>query len=112
MKQLIVAQYIHFFRSLDNVLRELGRRGHEVIFLHGTQLDPVKIAKKRDVQHQNERWKQKRSRFGRGLQVVESEVPGVTSGYRPPLDSPCGGIVGSVSKALGWLGACGGAPAQ
>ena len=71
MKLLIVAQHTNFFRNLDNVLRELGRRGHEVVFLHGSKLDPAKMARKN------------RANFGRGLQLAESEVPGVTTGYRP-----------------------------
>ena len=73
MKVLIVAQHINFFRNLDNVLRELGRRGHSVVFLHGTRLDSEKIARK----------SKERTFLGRGLQVAESEIPGVTTGYRP-----------------------------
>ncbi len=73
MKVLMVVQHINFFRNLDNVLRELGRRGHEVVFLHGTRLDAANI----------ERKKQKAVFLGRGLQVAQSEIQGVTTGYRP-----------------------------
>jgi hypothetical protein len=77
MKVLMVAQHVNFFRNLDSVLRELCRRGHEVVFLHGTQFDDARVVEKiaQDVS--------KKRMLGRGLQTVQSEITGVTSGYRP-----------------------------
>jgi hypothetical protein len=75
MKVLMVGQHVNFFRNLDSVMRELCRRGHEVVFLHGTRLDDARVSKK--LAQDN-----KKRMLGRGLQVVQSEIEGVTSGYR------------------------------
>jgi hypothetical protein len=76
MKVLMVGQHVNFFRNLDSVMRELCRRGHEVVFLHGTRLDDARVAKKLAQDS-------KKRMLGRGLQVAQSEIAGVTSGYRP-----------------------------
>jgi len=39
MKILIVGQHAGVFRDLDSVIRELCRRGHQVVLLHGEPLD-------------------------------------------------------------------------
>ena len=40
MKVLMIGQHAGVFRDLDSVMRELCRRGHQVVFLHGyDQLD-------------------------------------------------------------------------
>src|SRR6185369_2056378 len=39
MKTLIVGQHAGVFRDLDSVIRELCRRGHQVVLLHGEPLD-------------------------------------------------------------------------
>ena len=77
MKVLMVAQHVNFFRNLDSILRELCRRGHQVVFLHGTQLDDARVVEKiaQDTS--------KKRMLGRGLQMAQSEIAGVTSGYRP-----------------------------
>src|SRR6185436_7659433 len=77
MKVLMVVQHVNFFRNLDTVLRDLCARGHEVTFLHGTRLEDPQV-------DQQLKRKRKRAVFmARGLKVVESEIAGVTSGYRP-----------------------------
>jgi hypothetical protein len=76
MKVLMIGQHVNFFRNLDTVMRELCRRGHEVVFLHGTRLDDARVSKKLTQDN-------KRRMLGRGLQVAQSEIDGVTSGYRP-----------------------------
>jgi hypothetical protein len=76
MKVLMIGQHINFFRNLDSVMRELCWRGHEVVFLHGTRLDDARIREKLTQDS-------KKRMLGRGLQVAQSEIPGVTSGYRP-----------------------------
>ena len=76
MKVLMIGQHVNFFRNLDSVMRELCRRGHEVVFLHGTRLDDARVAKKLTQDS-------KKRMLGRGLQVAQSEIAGVTSGYRP-----------------------------
>ena len=76
MKVLMVGQHVNFFRNLDSVMRELCRRGHEVVFLHGTRLDDARVSKKLTQDS-------KKRMLGRGLQVAQSEIAGVTSGYRP-----------------------------
>jgi hypothetical protein len=72
MKVLIVVQHANFFRNLDDVLRELCRRGHKVVFLHGSRLDDGRASKRKAIKS-----------FGRGLEVAQSEIPSVTVGYRP-----------------------------
>jgi hypothetical protein len=81
MKVLMIAQHVNFFRNLDTVMRELGRRGHEVVFLHGTKLDDA------EVQARIAR-SGKKTFLGRGLRVAQSEIAGVTSGYRPEPPEP------------------------
>jgi hypothetical protein len=76
MKVLMIGQHVNFFRNLDSVMRELCRRGHEVVFLHGTRLDDARMREKLTQDN-------KRRMLGRGLQVAQSEIAGVTSGYRP-----------------------------
>ena len=76
MKVLMIGQHVNFFRNLDSVMRELCERGHEVVFLHGTRLDDARVAKKLAQDS-------KKRMLGRGLQVAQSEIAGVTSGYRP-----------------------------
>jgi hypothetical protein len=76
MKVLMVGQHVNFFRNLDSVMRELCRRGHDVVFLHGTRLDDARVSKKLAQDS-------KKRMLGRGLQVAQSEIAGVTSGYRP-----------------------------
>src|ERR1043165_3729744 len=77
LRVLMVVQHVNFFRNLDTVLRDLCARGHEVTFLHGTRLEDPKL-------DQQLKRKRKRAVFmARGLKVVESEINGVTSGYRP-----------------------------
>src|SRR5690349_10331419 len=39
MKILIVGQHAGVFRDLDTVIRELCRRGHQVVLLHGEPLE-------------------------------------------------------------------------
>jgi hypothetical protein len=76
IRVLMIAQHVNFFRNLDTVMRELCRRGHEVVFLHGTRLDDPRV----------EEQVQKRKKLvfrARGLKAVESEIEGVTSGNRP-----------------------------
>jgi hypothetical protein len=77
----MVGQHVNFFRNLDSVMRELCRRGHEVVFLHGTRLDDARVSQK--LAHDN-----KKRMLGRGLQVAQSEIAGVTSGYRPEPPEP------------------------
>ncbi len=74
---LMVVQHVNFFRNLDTVLRELAGRGHRITFLHGTRLEDARL------ETQLERKRKRMVFMGRGLQVVESEIAGVTSGYRP-----------------------------
>jgi hypothetical protein len=76
MKILMIGQHVNFFRNLDSVMRELCRRGHEVVFLHGTRLDDARVSRKLVQDH-------KKRMLGRGLQVAQSEIANVTSGYRP-----------------------------
>jgi len=77
MKVLMIAQHVNFFRPLDSVMRALCRNGHEVVFLHGTRFDDERVRAKiaQDAS--------KKRMLGRGLQTVQSEIAGVTSGYRP-----------------------------
>ncbi|MGE3274323.1 MAG: hypothetical protein AB7O67_04370 [Vicinamibacterales bacterium] len=82
MKTLFIVQHVNFFRNLDTVMRELAARGHDVVFLHGTRLDDPRL---KDL---NERKAQKIAMMTRGLQVAQSEIPGVTTGYRPEPDEP------------------------
>ena len=73
MKVLIVVPHANFFRNLDEVLRELCRRGHSVVFLHASRLDDSpRSARKRALKS-----------FGRGLDIAQSEIAGVSVGYRP-----------------------------
>ena len=44
MKAAIIGQHAGVFRDLDPVMRELCRRGHEVVFLHGTRLADRHVA--------------------------------------------------------------------
>jgi hypothetical protein len=44
MNVLTIAPQADFVRDLDSVMRELRRRGHEVVFLHGTRSDVGEIA--------------------------------------------------------------------
>ena len=78
MKVLMIAQHVNFFRNLEPVIRELCHRGHDVVFLHGVDLDDPRAAKK---------MARKISRgklvLTRGLATAEADVRGVTSGYRP-----------------------------
>src|SRR5678810_469992 len=76
MKVMMVGQHVNFFRNLDSVMRELCRRGHNVVFLHGTRLDDARVSRKLAQDS-------KKRMLGRGLQVAQSEIAGVTSGYRP-----------------------------
>lgn len=85
MRVLMVAQHVNFFRNLDTVMRELCRRGHEVLFLHGVDLDDPRATKK--VARKIKRGKLV---LTRGLAAAESEIPGVTSGHRPkPPEASC-----------------------
>jgi hypothetical protein len=43
MKVLLVGQHAGVFRDLDSVVRELCRRGHQVVLLHGTPLDHLQV---------------------------------------------------------------------
>jgi hypothetical protein len=79
MKVLMIGQHVNFFRNLDSVMRELCRRGHEVVFLHGTRFDDARVSQKLTQDN-------KKRMLGRGLQVAQSEIDGVTSGYRPEPD--------------------------
>jgi len=72
----MVMQHINFFRNLDTVVRELGVRGHEVVLLHGTRLDDK-------TRGSLERKREKMVFMGRGIEVAQAEVTGVTVGYRP-----------------------------
>jgi|SoiMethySBSTD1v2_1073268.scaffolds.fasta_scaffold02196_8 hypothetical protein len=76
MKVLMIGQHVNFFRNLDTVMRELCARGHEVVFLHGTRLDDARVSQKLTQDN-------KKRMLGRGLQMAQSEIAGVTSGYRP-----------------------------
>ena len=77
LRILMVAQHVNFFRNLDTIMRELGARGHQVTFLHGTRFEDPRLERQMTR-------KTKRAIFmGRGLKAVESEIDGVTSGYRP-----------------------------
>lgn len=78
MKVLIIAQHVNFFRNLETVIRELCRRGHEVVFLHGLDLEDPRAAKK--MARKITRGKLV---LTRGLENAEADIPGVTSGYRP-----------------------------
>lgn len=78
MKVLIVAQHVNFFRNLDTVMRALSARGHEVVFLHGTRFDTKDVQRKRG----------KLPFMARGLQFAQDDIPGVTTGYRPPPSEP------------------------
>jgi hypothetical protein len=81
----MVAQHVNFFRNLETVMRELSRRGDEVVFLHGVNLDDARATKK--VARKIQRGKLV---LTRGLVAVESEIPGVTSGHRPkPPEASC-----------------------
>lgn len=82
MKVLMIAQHVNFFRPLDSVMRALCGHGHEVVFLHGTRLDDDRVRAKiaQDAS--------KKRMLGRGLQTVQSEITGVTSGYRPEPTEP------------------------
>lgn len=82
MNVLVIAQHVNFFRNLDTVLRELCQRGHRITFLHGTRLEDPR------VEQQLERKKKRHIFMARGLSVVESEIAGVTSGYRPEPTEP------------------------
>ncbi len=82
MKVLMIGQHVNFFRNLDTVMRELCRRGHEVVFLHGTRLDDARVREKIAQDSTKKRL------LGRGLQVAQSEIAGVTSGYRPEPGEP------------------------
>ena len=82
MKVLMIGQHVNFFRNLDSVMRELCRRGHEVVFLHGTPLDDARVREKIALDSTKKRL------LGRGLQVAQSEIAGVTSGYRPEPGEP------------------------
>ena len=85
MKVLMVAQSVNFFRNLETVIRELCRRGHEVVFLHGADLDDPRATKKMARKIQRGKLV-----LTRGLATVESEIQGVTSGYRPkPPEASC-----------------------
>jgi len=80
MKVLIVMQHINFFRNLETVVRELDARGHEVVVLHGTRLDSEKSRAKL------QRKRETMVFMGRGIEVAQAEVAGVTVGYRPEPD--------------------------
>src|SRR5262249_54487574 len=85
MKVLMVAQHVNFFRNLETVMRELSRRGHEVVFLHGADMDDPRAMKK--MARKIERGKLVLSR---GLAIAESQIPCVTSGHRPkPPEASC-----------------------
>jgi hypothetical protein len=85
MRVLMIAQHVNFFRNLETVIRELCQRGHEVVFLHGLDLEDPRAAKKTA---------RKISRgklvLTRGLATAEADIPGVTSGHRPkPPEASC-----------------------
>jgi hypothetical protein len=82
MKVLMIGQHVNFFRNLDSVMRELCRRRHEVVFLHGTRLDDARVREKIAQDSTKKRL------LGRGLQAAQSEMPGVTSAYRPEPPEP------------------------
>jgi hypothetical protein len=82
MKVLMVGQHVNFFRNLDSVMRELCARGHDVVFLHGTRLDDARVLEKIAQDSSKKRL------LGRGLQAAQSEIAGVTSGYRPEPVEP------------------------
>jgi hypothetical protein len=84
----MVVQHVNFFRNLDTVLRELCGRGHQVTFLHGTRLDDPRL------ETQIERKRKRMVFMARGLKVVESEIQGVTSGFRPEPDEPWQRLLG------------------
>lgn len=84
----MVVQHVNFFRNLDTVLRELCRRGHQVTFLHGTRLDDPRL------ETQIERKRKRMVFMARGLKVVESEIQGVTSGFRPEPVEPWQRLLG------------------
>ena len=73
----MVMQHINFFRNLDTVVRELDARGHEVVLLHGTRQGEAKS------QGTLGRKREKMAFMGRGIEVAQAEVAGVTVGYRP-----------------------------
>src|SRR5215470_12470636 len=85
MKVLMVAQHVNFFRNLDTVMRALCARGHEVVFLHGVDLDDPRATKKMARKIQRGKLV-----LTRGLATAESEIAGVTSGHRPlPPEASC-----------------------
>lgn len=77
----MVMQHVNFFRNLDSVVRELDRRGHEVVLLHGTRLDDAK-KKARLVRKKNG------MPIGRGIEVATSEIPAISVGFRPEPKEP------------------------
>jgi hypothetical protein len=77
MRVLVIAQHGNLFRNLDTVIRELCRRGHEIVFLHGTDLDNPKVRRKL------ERRRTYMPFWMRGLDGIQSEMSALTIGYRP-----------------------------
>lgn len=75
-------QHENFFRNLETVVRELAVRGHETVILHGTRLDDPK------ARASFARKKKKMVFQGRGIEVAEGEVGGLTTGYRPEPVEP------------------------
>jgi hypothetical protein len=96
MRVLMVMQHINLFRNLDTVARELDARGHKVVMLHGTRLDDAKVRKK------IARKKAKMVFMGRGLEVAQAEVPGVTTGYRPEPDEKWHARLRSGRQVINW----------
>jgi hypothetical protein len=81
----MIGQHVNFFRNLETVIRELCARGHEVVFLHGLDLDDPRAAKK--LARKISRGKLV---LTRGLTTAEADIPGVTSGHRPkPPETSC-----------------------
>jgi len=80
----MIAPHVNFFRNLEPVVRELCRRGHEVVFLHGFDLHDPRVQKKIE----RKRVRGTVAVRARGLTQTESALAGVTSGYRPKPPEP------------------------
>jgi hypothetical protein len=76
MRVLVVMQHANFFRNLETVARELHRRGHETVMLHGDH--PATRAQRPTAQPK----KPKMAFMGRGIQLAEAEIPTLTTGPR------------------------------
>lgn len=75
----MIMQHVNFFRNLDSVVRELDRRGHEIVLLHGTRFGEEDGGSK--LPHKRE----KLATLGRGIEVAQAEVS-IEVGYRPVPD--------------------------